>query len=72
MDIYLQAGGEGWEVPLGRRDSRIANRSGAESNLPSPFEGVANLTAMFANVGLDSTDLVALSGMHMFLYQTNN
>ncbi|CAK9311179.1 unnamed protein product [Citrullus colocynthis] len=60
------AGGRGWEVQLGRRDSLIANRSGAESNLPSPFEPLANLTVKFANVGLDSTDLVALFGAHTF------
>ncbi|XP_004143733.1 peroxidase 2-like [Cucumis sativus] len=60
------AGGRGWEVQLGRRDSRIANRSGAVSNLPSPFEPLANLTVKFANVGLNSTDLVSLSGAHTF------
>nr|APO14266.1 peroxidase 4 [Luffa aegyptiaca] len=60
------AGGRGWEVQLGRRDSRVANRSGAASNLPSPFEPLQNLTVKFANVGLDSTDLVALSGAHTF------
>lgn len=60
--FIFQAGGRGWEVQLGRRDSLIANRSGAESNLPSPFEPLANLTVKFANVGLDSTDLVVLSG----------
>ncbi|XP_022969738.1 peroxidase 2-like [Cucurbita maxima] len=60
------AGGRGWEVQLGRRDSREANRSGAVSNLPSPFEPLANLTVKFANVGLNSTDLVALSGAHTF------
>lgn len=63
---YLQAGGRGWEVQLGRRDSRVANRSGAASNLPSPFEPLQNLTVKFANVGLDSTDLVALSGNSNF------
>lgn len=58
----MQTGGGSWEVPLGRRDSREANRSGAETNLPSPFETLDQLQVKFAAVGLDSTDLVALSG----------
>ncbi|KAL0554007.1 hypothetical protein IC582_007912 [Cucumis melo] len=56
------AGGRGWEVQLERRDSRIAYRSGAVSNLQSPFEPLANLTIKFVNVGLNSTNLVSLSG----------
>ncbi|XP_008447661.2 cytoplasmic tRNA 2-thiolation protein 1-like [Cucumis melo] len=57
------AGGRGWEVQLERRDSRIAYRSGAVSNLQSPFEPLANLTIKFVNVGLNSTNLVSLSGI---------
>ncbi|TYJ97980.1 cytoplasmic tRNA 2-thiolation protein 1-like [Cucumis melo var. makuwa] len=60
---FLIYGGRGWEVQLERRDSGIANRSGAVSNLPSPFEPLANLTVKFANVGLNSTNLVSLSGI---------
>ncbi|XP_059429100.1 peroxidase 15-like [Corylus avellana] len=60
------AGGQTWEVQLGRRDSRTANRAGANSNLPSPSEGLANITSKFSNMGLDTTDVVALSGAHTF------
>ncbi|KAL2507956.1 Peroxidase 53 [Forsythia ovata] len=59
-------GGPSWEVPVGRRDSRTANREGANSELPSPFETLDNITSMFSAKGLDSTDLVALSGAHTF------
>ncbi|KAM7523317.1 hypothetical protein LguiA_013219 [Lonicera macranthoides] len=59
-------GGPTWNVVLGRRDSRTANRAGAESNLPSPFRGLADIQDKFTAVGLDNTDLVALSGAHTF------
>ncbi|CAI9761353.1 unnamed protein product [Fraxinus pennsylvanica] len=59
-------GGPSWEVPLGRRDSRTANPAGANSDLPGPFESLSNVTSKFDNKGLDSTDLVALSGAHTF------
>ncbi|KAF5187994.1 Peroxidase [Thalictrum thalictroides] len=60
------AGGPSWNVLLGRRDSRIANQAGANTSIPSPFEGLSNITAKFSAVGLSSTDLVALSGAHTF------
>ncbi|KAJ7979733.1 Peroxidase [Quillaja saponaria] len=59
------AGGPTWEIQLGRRDSRTANQIGA-NNLPGPSETLESLTAKFNAVGLDTTDLVALSGGHTF------
>ena len=59
---FCQQGGPSWRVLYGRRDSRIANKTGADSGLASPFETLDELKAKFAAVGLDSTDLVALSG----------
>ncbi|XP_022846403.1 peroxidase A2-like [Olea europaea var. sylvestris] len=62
-------GGPSWEVSLGRRDSRKANPSGANSDIPSPLESLNNITSKFSAKGLDSTDLVALSessGAHTF------
>jgi len=48
---------------LGRRDSFTANRTLANGdNLPSPFANITELKDAFRNQGLDSTDLVALSG----------
>ncbi|KAL5578502.1 hypothetical protein UlMin_020201 [Ulmus minor] len=63
--VFL-SGGPSWAVPLGRRDSTIANRSLANITLPSPFETLDELKRKFLDQGLDSTDLVALSGGHTF------
>ena len=60
--MFVQVGGPFWEVQLGRRDRRRANLQGAIDGLPSPFENVRELKEKFGRVGLDSTDLVALSG----------
>ncbi|KAL1196903.1 Peroxidase 54 [Cardamine amara subsp. amara] len=59
-------GGPSWTVLLGRRDGLIANQSGANSSLPSPFEGLNNITSKFLAVGLNTTDVVVLSGAHTF------
>ncbi|XP_062171844.1 peroxidase A2-like [Alnus glutinosa] len=59
-------GGQTWDVQLGRRDGRTANRAGANSNLPSPSETLEGIKDKFSDVGLDTTDLVALSGAHTF------
>ncbi|KOM53175.1 hypothetical protein LR48_Vigan09g183400 [Vigna angularis] len=59
-------GGPDWKVPLGRRDSLTANRTLANENLPAPFFNLTLLKAAFAKQGLDTTDLVALSGAHTF------
>lgn len=72
VDNFLrQAGGPCWEVQLGRRDSRTANLQGAINGLPSPFENVTELKRKFGRVGLDSTDLVALSGKCIIENQIN-
>ncbi|CAA0401096.1 putative peroxidase [Arabidopsis thaliana] len=60
------AGGPSWTVLLGRRDGLTANLSGANSSLPSPFEGLNNITSKFVAVGLNTTDVVSLSGAHTF------
>ncbi|KAK7331264.1 hypothetical protein VNO77_25484 [Canavalia gladiata] len=55
-----------WKVPLGRRDSLTANQTLANQNLPPPFFTLPQLKASFATQGLNTTDLVALSGAHTF------
>ncbi|GLT71783.1 hypothetical protein SLA2020_437780 [Shorea laevis] len=60
------AGGPSWDVFLGRRDGTTANRTGANSNLPGPTLALDVLKQMFLDVGLNTTDLVALSGAHTF------
>nr|GMD23111.1 peroxidase A2-like [Ipomoea batatas] len=59
------AGGPSWDAPMGRRDSRAANRDGT-SEIPSPFESLDVVSRKFSDKQLDSTDLVALSGAHTF------
>ncbi|CAL5193562.1 unnamed protein product [Lathyrus oleraceus] len=51
--VFL-AGGPSWNVQLGRRDGLIANQSGANTSIPAPTESLANLTAKFTAVGLNS------------------
>jgi len=58
----LQSGGPIWKVLLGRRDGLVANQTGANNGLPSPFDNLGNITLKFANVGLNVTDVVSLSG----------
>nr|AFN41087.1 peroxidase precursor [Corylus avellana] len=60
------SGGPTWNVLLGRRDSLTANQAGANTSIPSPVEGLSNITSKFSAVGLDTNDLVALSGAHTF------
>ncbi|CAL5184131.1 unnamed protein product [Lathyrus oleraceus] len=60
------AQGPSWTVPLGRRDGLTANRTLANQNLPAPFDALDKLKAAFKAQGLDTTDLVALSGAHTF------
>lgn len=59
------SGGPKWSVLLGRLDGTTANFTGA-SNLPSPFDNLTVLEHKFKDVGLNTLDLVALSGAHTF------
>ncbi|XP_043692560.1 peroxidase A2-like isoform X2 [Telopea speciosissima] len=60
------AGGPSWTVLLGRRDSLTANLTGANTAIPAPSENLTTLTGKFSAVGLNTTDLVSLSGAHTF------
>ncbi|CAH8368114.1 unnamed protein product [Eruca vesicaria subsp. sativa] len=62
-DAVFYIDGPWWPVPLGRRDGRISNISDANS-LPSPFANVETLKKNFADKGLNTKDLVVLSGAH--------
>ncbi|CAN6558897.1 unnamed protein product [Malus baccata var. baccata] len=64
--LVYENGGPSWEVQLGRRDSRTANRTGADHDIPTPQDNLKLITEKFRKKGLDSTDLVALSGAHTF------
>ncbi|KAJ1686332.1 hypothetical protein LUZ63_017722 [Rhynchospora breviuscula] len=58
------SGGPSWRVLLGRRDGLVANQSGANSGLPGPFDSIESIISKFDAVGLNTTDVVALSGGH--------
>lgn len=60
----MQSGGPSWKVLLGRRDGVVANQTGANLALPSPFESLDAIISKFADVGLNITDVVALSGIY--------
>ncbi|KFK42862.1 hypothetical protein AALP_AA1G048800 [Arabis alpina] len=61
-DAVIVIRGPWWPVPLGRRDGLISRAS--EANLPSPFLPIDALKKTFADKGLNTKDLVVLSGAH--------
>ncbi|KAI5001724.1 hypothetical protein ZWY2020_026374 [Hordeum vulgare] len=64
-DSVVATGGPDYCVPLGRRDSaRFATRDAVGSGLPRPSSNVTTLLDVFRKLGLEATDLVALSGGH--------
>lgn len=63
-DSVLLSGGPSWSVLLGRRDGTVSNGSLANQVLPSPFDPLDSIVTKFANVGLNLTDVVSLSGAH--------
>ncbi|XP_057953921.1 peroxidase P7-like [Malania oleifera] len=63
-DGVVALGGPSWTVQLGRRDATIANLTGANTDLPSPFADVPTLISMFQAKGLNTRDMIALSGAH--------
>ncbi|XVE74498.1 hypothetical protein DITRI_Ditri12bG0021600 [Diplodiscus trichospermus] len=63
-DSVVTVGGPFWKVPTGRRDGVISNITEANNNIPSPFSNFTTLLMLFGNQGLNTTDLVLLSGAH--------
>ncbi|KAL3693274.1 hypothetical protein R1sor_006925 [Riccia sorocarpa] len=64
-DAVVLAGGPSWNVELGRRDSTTASLSQANS-LPATSMSASQLISVFRAKGLNTNDLVALSGAHTF------
>ncbi|WVZ66827.1 hypothetical protein U9M48_015995 [Paspalum notatum var. saurae] len=60
----LSGGAIAFAVPAGRYDGNVSLASETLPNLPPPFADVPRLKAMFAAKGLDTLDMVALSGAH--------
>ncbi|KAL6543835.1 hypothetical protein OROGR_010332 [Orobanche gracilis] len=63
-DASVAVGGPTWTPKLGRRDSTTANRTQANTDLPSPFANLQTLVSAFAKKGLSQREMVALSGAH--------
>jgi len=63
-DSVVTLGGPTWNVLLGRRDSRTANLTAANNNIPAPTSNLANLTSKFRAQGLSKREMVVLSGGH--------
>ncbi|OIW04403.1 hypothetical protein TanjilG_32595 [Lupinus angustifolius] len=63
--VAILGGQKYWyEVLLGRRDTRIASRDAANTNIPAPFFSFPQLLSTFHSHGLNLKDLVVLSGSH--------
>lgn len=64
IDDYqiLQVGGPYWDVPVGKKDSKSASLTLAETNLPSANQDLVTLISKFLYQGLSVTDMVALVG----------
>nr|GLL35714.1 lignin-forming anionic peroxidase-like [Ipomoea trifida] len=63
-DASTLVGGPSWTVKLGRRDSTTASKTVAQTDLPGPFDTLESLISSFASKGLNTRDLIALSGAH--------
>jgi peroxidase len=62
--FILQLGGPFWNVKVGRRDSRTANFTAANTGvIPPPTSNLNNLISTFKAQGLSAKDMVALSGI---------
>ncbi|CAI9770750.1 unnamed protein product [Fraxinus pennsylvanica] len=64
-DSVVILGGPSWNVKLGRRDSKSASLSAANSGvLPAPTSALSSLIQTFKAQGLSTKDMVVLSGAH--------
>jgi peroxidase len=58
----MQAGGAGWPVALGRRDSTTSAFAAAAAFLPTPDMDLPALIQNFARVGFSTEEMIILSG----------
>ncbi|MBA0727700.1 hypothetical protein Golax_000668 [Gossypium laxum] len=63
-DSVVTIGGPFWNVPTGRRDGVLSNITEALANIPSALSNFTTLLSQFNNLGLNTTDMVLLSGGH--------
>lgn len=62
-DAVTLSGGPKWDVPKGRLDGRVSKATETRQ-LPAPTFNISQLQQSFAQRGLSTEDLVALSGGH--------
>ncbi|PWA37746.1 heme peroxidase [Artemisia annua] len=62
-DAVTLSGGPNWNVPKGRKDGRVSKATDTRQ-LPGPTFNISQLQQSFAQRGLGTEDLVALSGGH--------
>ncbi|CAM6047359.1 unnamed protein product [Sphagnum compactum] len=64
LDAVVAAGGAGWAVALGRRDSTTSAFAAAAAFLPTPDLDLPALIQNFARVGFSTQEMITLSGAH--------
>ncbi|OEL15957.1 Peroxidase 2, partial [Dichanthelium oligosanthes] len=62
---FLSYGWVNFAMPAGRYDGNVSLASETLPNLPPPFADATRLKQMFAAKGLDTADMVTLSGAHI-------
>lgn len=60
-------GGDGWEVPSGRRDGKISLAKDTK-DIPAPTDDLDKITAAFAKKGLSQLEMIALLGIILISY----
>ncbi|KAI6676946.1 hypothetical protein NL676_037742 [Syzygium grande] len=55
-DAVILVGGPYWDVPVGRKDSRSASYELANTNIPTPNQGLISIISKFLYLGLSVTD----------------
>ncbi|GAV62471.1 peroxidase domain-containing protein [Cephalotus follicularis] len=63
ISVY-SLGGPSWSVKFGRRDSTTASQAAANTSIPPPTSSLSQLQQSFSAKGLNTPELVALSGAH--------
>ncbi|WCJ28591.1 Peroxidase superfamily protein [Euphorbia peplus] len=63
-DSVVLTSGLTWAVPTGRKDGRISLATEADANLPKFTDSIESQMDKFADLGLDTIDLVTLVGGH--------
>ncbi|VFQ88572.1 unnamed protein product [Cuscuta campestris] len=64
-DSFAKFTGQTYNVTIGaRRDARTANLTGANTQLPAPFDSLLVQTQKFADKGFTQREMVVLAGAH--------